>query len=191
MKLYHGTSADNLKAILKDGFNGMRGNQIWKVSAGLNYFWNPADMVGSECETQEEAESRTQQYAKESAECGLAKAKDCRRVVFEIEITQKQFKSLFSEDNSCKNMDFAVMATETISAKFITRYWIDENSLDFFRCYFAGIQMGSDLKIQLDLTNAEKAMVDAIYKSDAACSIAESLSDIELEEVVVKKLATA
>lgn len=193
MKLYHGTSADNLKAILKGGFNGMRGNPVWKVSRGLNYFWDAGQCasMNGEPENEEFGEQEARRHARESAECGLGRSRDCRRVVFEIEVSTEEFDSFFGQDNSCQNMDGAVVSSEKVSAKFITRYWIDENSLDFFRCYFAGIQRTSNLKIDLDLTDAESAMVDALYKSDATCSIAESLSEMELQEITVKALALA
>ena len=144
-----------------------------------------------ECDTQEESERLARRNAQESAECGLTRSIDCRRVVFEIEISEDEFNSLFQDDNSCQNMDYAVVSTEIIPSKFITRYWIDENSLDFFRCYFAGIQMKNDLKIELELTNAEKLMAKAVYESDNLWTIAESLSEIELQEVELQQLIIA
>lgn len=42
--LYHGTSADNLKSILKDGFK-TNCDKIWTPSENGIYFWSPDKLI--------------------------------------------------------------------------------------------------------------------------------------------------
>lgn len=181
-KFYHGTSADNLQSILKNGFDGTKGKQVWMVSGGANYFWNPLDIQETEDVDPDQAEDMAKRFAFEAAETSLAKSKDCRRIVFEIEAPE----SLFSPDNSCPNMQGAVVSDETIDPSHISRYWIDADDLSFFRAYFAACIHDRKLANPLNLSDAELSMVKAMQKSDTMCEIMESLSDIACEALEVK-----
>ena len=66
------------------------GEQVWDCSCGFNYFWCPRDIkrIESWIETMEGARNEAIRYAKDSAEASLATAKDCRRVVFEVNVKQ-------------------------------------------------------------------------------------------------------
>lgn len=178
MKVYHGTSADNLASILANGFDGMHGEQVWTCSAGLNYFWNPADLKRS-CglDTMEDAISEAKRQAKESAEAALAKAKDCRRVVFEVDIPRSEL----SKDTSCQNMDGAVMASGTVSPDRITAIWIDEEPLTMLQGYFIACGMDRDLRCDLDLSPLQEQIGRVFAKNhDGMSRIFEMLSDLEL-----------
>jgi len=181
-KYYHGTSADNLQSILENGFDGTKGNQIWNVSGGANYFWNPLDIQETEDVDAERAEEMAREFAFGAAETSLAKSKDCRRVVFEIEAPD----DLFSPDNSCPNMQGAVVSDEIIDPSYISRYWIDEQDLSFFRAYFAACIHDRKLANPLNLSSAELSMIKALQKSDAMCEIMDSLSDITCEALEIK-----
>jgi hypothetical protein len=180
MKVYHGTSADNLPSILANGFDGHSGEQVWTCSAGLNYFWNPADLKRPcGCETMKDAVNEAKRMAKESAESTLAKAKDCRRVVFEVEIPRAEL----SKDTSCQNMNGAVMTSSTIPPSAITKIWIDSEPLDLFKGYFIASDMGHELRCDLNLTNIEQTVGETFKaSSDAMMKIFEILSDMELVE---------
>lgn len=187
--LYHGTSADNLSAIREGGFDGGRGRQIWNCSGGANYFWNVAEVAKSEgleddCETyQREATFRR---ARESAECGLVRAADCRRVVFKLEIPAKYYSERFEADNSCANMSGAVVSWEVVPFEYVTEIHVDKESLDFFRAYFASLLIDHHLAEELELTRAELMMAKAIQKSDCGCEIVDSLGDMEMEKIFAK-----
>jgi hypothetical protein len=183
--LYHGTSADNAAEILKNGFDGASGRQIWNCSGGLNYFWNPerlAEESGDEDDSEEYKNESAFQRARESAECALVRSKDCRRVVFKLEIPADFYKKHFQDDFSCANMGGAVVCSVQVPASYIVETRRDVESLDFFRSYFASILINHHLAESLSLSAAEKAMAQAV-SGDASCEIFEFLSEAELEKV--------
>lgn len=176
MKFYHGTNADNLESILKFGFNPVKAEkQVWTCSNYDNFFWSAKEILNSgEVETEEEAFERAKCLSFESAEMSLCKAKDCRRVVFEVDLPE----GLAEPDTSCDNMDFAVMVSDKIDPKYITRYWIDSEDLSYFKAYFGSLINGRDLAEEVEFTSAERVMIDALSKVDCS-SICEALSDLQ------------
>ncbi len=180
MKVYHGTSADNLPSILEHGFDGMyHGEQVWTCSAGLNYFWNPAHLKKS-CglDTMADAINEAKRMAKDSAEAALGYAtKDCRRVVFEVELKGIEW----SKDTSCQNMDGAIMVSGTVPASAITAIWIDAEPLTALKGYFIACGMDRDLRCEMELSKVDRVIGEAFKaSSDAMCKIFELLSDMEL-----------
>jgi hypothetical protein len=187
--LYHGTSADNLPAIRSSGFDGERGRQIWNCSGGANYFWNVADVAKSEDieDDSEEYKNETAfRRARESAECGLVRAVDCRRVVFKLEIPEEFYLENFEPDNSCDNMSGAVVCSQVVFPEYITEIWIDKESLCFFRAYFASLLIDHRLAEELELTSAERMMINAIKKSDCGYEIVDSLEEMQMEKIFCK-----
>ncbi len=186
--LYHGTSADNLASILANGFDATGKPQIWEVSEERNYFWCRETWLEHNDRTEDDTESQLhalKEAAAYAAECGLTKAKDCRRVVFELEIPEGEAAVMFMPDDSCPNMEGAVVTMDNVPASYIKRYWIDKDDLGFFRAYFGSIMHGRELAAELQLTDAEELMVKAIQKnSDGNYMIMEALSEMinEMEE---------
>ena len=182
--LYHGTSADNLAAILAGGFDGASGVQLWNCSGGANYFWDSEKLAESESEQDEDAEHKNQSAfnrAKSNSEMGLVRAKDCRRVVFRLEIPVSFYKEHFTNDNSCRNMSGAVVCAEIVPAKYITEVYQDEESLGWFRPYFGQYLLNNDLAEQIDLSSAELAMIKAVQA--AACEIMDEIDSLEMIRV--------
>ena len=182
--LYHGTSADNLPAIREHGFDGGRGVQLWNCSGGLNYFWSVKDVAKSEGIEEEDEEYQNQitfSRAKSSAECALVRAKDCRRVVFKLEIPEEFYLENFRADDSCENMSGAVVCDDAIPYEYVTEIQIDCADLSFFRPYFGQFLLSNRLAGDLDLTDAESAMIKALSKSDAIYDIMEYLESAEME----------
>lgn len=187
--LYHGTSADNLPAIREGGFDGERGRQIWNCSGGANYFWDVSEVAKSEgFEDDDESwqNEATFRRARESAECGLVRALDCRRVVFKLEIPAKYYSENFEPDNSCDNMSGAVVSCDAVPFKYVTEIWIDKESLCFFRAYFASLLIDHRLAEELELTSAERMMIKAIKNSDCGCEIVDNLGGMEMEKIFAK-----
>ncbi len=179
MKVYHGTSADNLPSILANGFDGSIGEQIWDCSGGYNYFWNPAALKKGESwiETMEDARKEAIRYATDSAEAALVTAKDCRRVVFEVEVKRNEI----GPDTSCQFAEGAVMACSPIPPERITAIWIDGESLAIFKGYFIACAKGRTLRCSVDLSSIERTIGDIFLKSnDAMSRICETLSELEL-----------
>lgn len=175
---FHGTNADNLPSILENGFQGLKHDQVWQVSAGFNYFWDTREVTRAEqLESIKEGFHQARNFAKESAEVSLLNAEDCRRVVFMVDLTGvEKFK-----DNSCENMDEAIYTMEDISPERIKQIYIDENDLSMYKPYFyANIKDTNLLNFHCD-DYVTKTIGESLNLEARLC-LYESLSDIELVE---------
>jgi hypothetical protein len=167
MKFYHGTSADNLKSIKRFGLDASKGKQNWTVSCAPVYLWNPAKLDGGE----DEARTR----AAESAEFCLTRAKDCRRVVIEVDIDPEET----IEDDSCENMEEAVYINRVIKPSEITAIWVDKESLSLFQGYFISFHIDRELSEPLVLNDLEKCVMKLFNRAnDFCCEAFEILSDL-------------
>ena len=156
---FHGTSADNLKNILKNGFDPYQ-SKIWTVSENGIYFWSPDKLVEyKNCEEDNKIEYSIQ-MAYDSATCALAKSKDCRAVVFEVEIDDEEF----CEDTSCPNMEGAVVIFDEVPASCIKKIWISED-LSLFRGQFIGSMMNRNLN-NIEFSDVERKIGEMFKNSD-------------------------
>lgn len=136
---FHGTSADNLPRILREGIR-VDCEKIWTPSRNEVYLWSPAELTrAGECEEGWQDDC-ARERAYDSAQCALAKAKDCRAVVFEVEIDS----DLTAEDDSCENMTGAVCCSVPIDPKQIKRIWISDD-LSLLRGYFIHVMTNLNL----------------------------------------------
>ncbi len=166
-KFYHGTTADNLKKILRDGFDPHT-EKIWSVSENGVYFWDAIALADrGECD-KDDAEHVRQtgiRFARDSAECGLAKAKDCRAVVFEVELDTEDL----SEDVSCENMEGAFVHYDKVSPDKIKSVWVTED-MSLMRGYYIALMMDRDMNAlefsRLELTIGEAFKKAEIYAED-------------------------
>jgi hypothetical protein len=103
---FHGTSADHLDAILRDGLGGeYRRNRIWNVSNPHHtYWWSTRELAKHGEESLEFAYARAFEQALDNGAFALLRARDARLVVIEARIPC----SWLMEDNSCDNMEGAV-----------------------------------------------------------------------------------
>lgn len=126
--LFHGTCLKNAKAILENGFDGNEGEQIWNVSAGYNYFWSLKDVAKSEGNEAKYISDQILDRAKESGECSVIQNNCSHIVVFQIKASVVEY----SEDDSCENMQGAVVSRDTIPASAIEKIWIS-NDVTYFK----------------------------------------------------------
>lgn len=121
---YHGTSADNLPSILKQGL--IAGTEkLWSCSGREVYMWDVEKLAiaeGNAGDLQEWKEQAAYNRAKESGQIACAVAKDCRIVVLKIRMSDKNVW----DDTSCQYMDGAV-ATENVPLKNIEAIWISND----------------------------------------------------------------
>lgn len=174
--LYHGTCADNLESIRENGFNGLRGRQLWKCSAGLNYFWNAGYF--------EDYPDDAKIGALGNSEVSLVRAKDCRRLLFKLEVPQSYFEENFQEDNSCSNMGGAVLSTQPVPFDFVTQISRDFQDLSFLRPHFAYCARYNGLSLD-ELTTIEQIMVESI-NPDCRCLLDDLLRDLDMEIIYSK-----
>lgn len=117
---YHGTSADNFKKMLDCGYiGGYIEDENWTVSEpNTVYMWDAED---------DPDEARMS--AQSSAEVPLVVAKDCRRVVLELDITDIECY----DDVSCENMEGAICTYGKIPTCRIVNVWMDTEDLSLFK----------------------------------------------------------
>ncbi len=137
---FHGTSADNLKAILRDGLNPDNDKKIWSCSYRGVYMWSPDAFVSSgDCE-EENKNDFTREQAYSSAQMGLATAKSGKCVVFQLEIEEDELE----QDFSCENMTGAFVCNRVVTRSEIKEVCISPD-LSLLKGYFIALAMGRDL----------------------------------------------
>lgn len=186
--LFHGTSLNRLKEIVKTGYLGTN-NSIWDVSENCTtYFWTESYIrEEEEIEDQEEIKNRGIQLALESAAFSLAQEKqNLRRVVliFKSEDIEKLgFKLL--EDKSCKeNMDHCLCCYGAIPIN-LAEIWIDKQPLDYYGLYFLGLAL--DRNKQAEKSQDGTYNVNIEYPDsnleEAALKVYECLNDFFMENM--------
>jgi len=142
MLLFHGTSLNRLKEIIKDGYLGTD-NTIWNVSEGNTTYFYTEDFIKEEygIEDKEEIKLYGINRGLESADFVLAQEKtNLKRtiLIFNSEDLEKIGK--LEKDNSCGDiMDYCVKFNGKIPIELIKEIWIDKENLDLLRIYFIGL----------------------------------------------------
>jgi hypothetical protein len=163
MKLFHGTSADAAKKILRNGFKTDAGGAVWHCSGEAIYFWSPDELIEKgEADEESDAEYFARSRAFESAQCALPGAQDCRTVVFEVELSNAES---VSPDASCEGMGGAVCTFENVPASAIRRVWVSQD-LSLLKGFFLGMMHGRDLANFDELTDVEEKIVNAMKKME-------------------------
>lgn len=165
---YHGTSADNLESILKNGIVCCPDKRNWVCSENAVYFWGD-NFRKHECFEMDEEQSDylIRDQAVYSAFPSLARAKDCRICLIKIEVPDHEVET----DYSCENMDHANCIYRDIKPEEIREISIS-NDLSLLRGYFIASLMRMDL-CGVDFTYLETM-------------IAESMSDlcIDIQDIL-------
>lgn len=157
MKLFHGTTADNAKRILAEGFKCEAGGENWNVSGNNVYFWSPERI--SHYDDNFEDDDEAKRRAADSATFGLAFAKDCRFVIFEVEIDGE-----LQDDDSCENMEGAVYSYEDVPASAIRAVHISED-LSLIKGYFLAFHLDRDMTAR-SLTPIQTKIARAFQKAE-------------------------
>lgn len=133
--LYHGTTADHLKDILKCGIKANT-NKVWNCSENAVYFWDVerlSEAEGYEDLSEEDKQRFTFNRAFDSAQCAMASAKQCKAIVIKVEVNAEDIMI----DDSCPNMgdSGAVCVYRDISINEIVSIH-GSNDLSSLRGYF-------------------------------------------------------
>lgn len=157
---YHGTSADNLKDILK---NGLRPDtpKIWESCSRQEvYLWGVEELAkvdGNEYDKQEWKESAARSRATESGQIACSIAKDCRIVIVKCLLDPKQVW----EDTSSNNMDGA-MCIEIVKPSQIVEIEVS-NDLSLIRGFLLASIVDMDMWTRR-LSKEEEVVVKALKK---------------------------
>lgn len=162
-RVYHGTSADNLKSILKSGLKSDC-DKIWTPSENAVYCWNGNALVESgDCE-EDYKETYAFNRAFSSAQCSLSKAIDCRAIIVVAEIEESELEV----DYSCKNMTNARCINRCIKKSEIIEIHVS-NDLSLLRGYFIGLMMHREFNNlefnQIEMMIGEK-LIEVVYPED-------------------------
>lgn len=158
MILFHGTNADAAKRILTEGFRTHACGAVWTCSGEEIYFWSPTALVEcGEADAEGDAEYFARSRAFENAQCALPGARDCRTVVFEVEVADA---NSVLPDESCENMCGAVCVGQDVPTSAIRRVWISDD-LSLLKGYFLAMMNGRDLS-NLELSAIEQRIVKAM-----------------------------
>ncbi len=161
MKVFHGTIADNLPAILRDGLTVETGGENWTVSDEYVYFWSPAALQAmGEVDNEDDARKEAKRRAFDSASFGLGFAKDCRAVVLEIEIDATDIE----DDGSCPNMEGAVRSPYTVPPSAIVSIEISAD-LSLLKGYFLTFCLDRDMSAR-ELSDIEEEVARAMQKAE-------------------------
>lgn len=176
---FHGTSADNLESILKDGLK-CDTDKVWTCSCDEVYLWD-IEAVAKEFDIEDEDYKieRARQMAIESAQIACASAKDCRCVVLKIELDDSEIMP----DTSCENMkgSGAVCIQRDITLNEIVGVEVS-NDLSLIKGYFMTLIMDRDYS-NLELSKMEMKIAEAFKKAEI---YPEDIDDImEFQELSV------
>lgn len=159
-KLFHGTTADAAREILKHGFQAERGGENWACSGEAVYFWSLQALKDCGEVEDDEDDYRARQMAFENAQFGLPWAKDCRAIVFEVD-----GEGLYVEpDTSCRNMSGAVQFIGDIPPSRITGAWITDD-LSLLRGYLMSFHLDRDM-IARELSPLEERIARCMQKAE-------------------------
>jgi len=159
---YHGTSADNLPYILKHGLS-VSESKLWNCSLDAVYLWESealAAVNGMEDEDEEYKLQMAFNSASESGQIACATSKDCRIVVFKIELDSEEV----GVDNSCENMDHARCIHRDINVSEIVEYSIS-NDLSLIKGYFINNLCNNDY-CGIDFDSMELKVAELFSKSE-------------------------
>jgi hypothetical protein len=177
-KFYHGTSADNLKYILRDGFL-INSSKLWSASQDGIYFWSGKELAETDYDPidyqsdKDNWDRQAKERAYESAQIAIAVSKDCRCVVFEVELNEDQVL----KDESCPNMDGAVVIYRDVKPSEIKRVFISPD-LSLLKGYF--INMARNMELFAHSFNETELLVANIFKK--AEIYPEIMEDFPLED---------
>lgn len=145
MLCYHGTSADNLESILKEGLRVDK-PKLWTPSKNEIYCWSKNYIEGElrygEDGPYDEEDYRDQltSQAYDSSFVALSKSKDCRSLVVIFGVDESELKT----DDSCQYMEHANSVGRSIKSDEIVEILVS-NDLSLLRGYFISLVMGREL----------------------------------------------
>lgn len=181
MKLFHGTSADALPSILKNGLLIDKGGENWTVSGEAVYFWSPDSLVErGESDDLESAEYMARGRAFESAQMALGFAKDCRAIVIEVELDSAEIVN----DESCEGMAGAVCSFDDVPRAAIKSIRVSDD-LSLLKGVFLSYMLDRDMSAR-QLSPLEEKIAKAMQKAEIYCETIEDIagSQEDWEEIV-------
>lgn len=185
--LYHGTSADNLASILKNGLTISSGGQLWNCAEGALFFWSPSELVEAGEAEEDQAIDRAKSEAISSAQFSLAIAKDCRIVVVTAEIDLRDIEA----DDSCPNMagSGAVCVRRDIGPKEIKSIEVS-GDLSLLRAYFLAMALDREYSA-VQMSDMEEKIARAMQKAEIYPEDVDEMIVMQPVEISTRRKRTA
>ena len=174
MLAMHGTTADNLENILKNGLLCDR-EKIWSVSTDAVFCWSKNYITANDFE-EEEIYDALKEQALSSATVGLAKAKDCRAVIIVFNIDDSELE----DDDSCPHMDDANCINRNINPSEFVEVLVSED-LSLARGAFIAGLLHREL-INFEFSSIEYKIGRLFWESNI--SWYEIIEDLELTNIL-------
>ncbi len=127
-KLYHGTSIEAARNIVKNGFDHL-GETIWSCSDwNVLYVRNSEEFAYDDYESPETEAIRECIYSGQIA-AAMTDSKETKIAVLEFLVPDEIFESEFEEDDSCENMDGCYEISKDVLQELINDNAIQMNVL--------------------------------------------------------------
>lgn len=165
---YHGTTADNLHSILREGLKSDK-SKVWTCSHDAVYCWSKNHLKDlqdnggcddGERETVEDWHEEFLQQAFDSASVNLGRADDCRAVVVVFEVDDCEL----CDDDSCPNMELANCVYRDIEIEEIKAVYVS-NELGLLKGYFLALMLDRPL-FNYYPTNIERKIADCLKHAE-------------------------
>lgn len=183
---FHGTTADNLSSILKNGLS-CNEEKLWNCSRDAVYLWCPIALALAEAngrDLEEDADYIIDEaiyQAFESSMFSLGKSNDCRAIVIELELDEDE---VFVDD-SCENMQHARCTFRDISIEEIKSIRIS-NDFSLLKAYFLSLGIDMDYSA-IELTDIERK-VATVFKNTEHYLFEELRDIVEWDNINIPEL---
>ena len=165
MRLYHGTSYENFISIMKNGF--CKTDFVWNCSEDEKMYFFNTEKFQQEFEdddfSDDDVKDRIIEEAFSSAKITASVLKSLAQkvIVLELEVPDKYIE----DDDSCESMPTASQVDiNDIGIENITNVYYQDFSPHMSLIYLVG--MKNNHYINLDLTDIEQKMLDALEEND-------------------------
>lgn len=168
MRLFHGTTIENMLSILENGFNPKEIN--WTVSEPNKTYFFTEEFFNNEYEisSDEDLLQYAIPYTMDQARITLAvqNPKDYRGAVLVFESEYMNNGSDIEPDTSCDNMDSCAVSLQNPDMKGLVSVYIMKYEESSTRLFQLAIFKDRDFFIDVEMSPIEVALVKSISKSD-------------------------
>jgi hypothetical protein len=168
MRLFHGTTFENMLSILEHGFNPTNTN--WTVSESDKTYFFTEDFFNKEysIESDEELLAQAIPYTMDQARITLAvqNPKDYRGVVMVFESENMKNGSEIEPDYSCENMENCAVCLENPDMSGLVGVYIMSTEESSTRLFQLSCFLGRNYFPDLELNPIELALINSIQKSE-------------------------
>lgn len=185
MLLFHGTTIENAKQILKNGFN--YNNSIWSCSQNETYFFS-GDYFKKEYDLNNDEE--VLQYGIQEAlqqsmiTLAVQNPADYRGAVLVFDSDLMNNKDEIEPDYSCENMQDMAVCLSNPDMKGLIGFYVMEEDCRVVRLVTLASMASNQHLNEVNLSSIEKKMMEALVNSDAISQVYDEVySNLSYNEI--------